>query len=404
MGEQLYETHWAMVRYTVERGSTETALDIFNFKTLDENLVKLEHLLSPVLDIVRELEALSEWKAPLKSGATVAACLYIFWHDALWLLLPGSVVLVSVRTAWAGFKKYVASLTSRHNRDKSVLSRNGSPLPAHQHDSIDDVKSPNSHRKPADREPRDRDASLVDGEGGRGGVREGELGVSSSAAPRASLAAGASLTRRALSLGSGSNPREEGAQHGVAAGSVDTQEANGLGRRQGDAGADRSVGALNGHGGRGGAHAHAEEFAGSSSQGGDAHNVWGKASDASEWLGDEKGVGAEVGAVVRKEDGGKTIGTPGSWFKSIGDKVVYARELKKNIRKLVADNIVEVLGFPSVSVRPLACVLCVVCCVCERASPLARRSHHGHGGRRSAAKVAPMTYACSRRGRGNRAA
>ena len=108
--------------------------------------------------------------------------------------------------------------------------------------------------------------------------------------------------------------------------------------------------------------------------------------------------------MVRKEDGGKTIGTPGSWFKSIGDKVVYARELKKNIRKLVADNIVEVLAFASVSVRPLACVLCVVCCVCERASPLARRSHHGHGGRRSAAKVAPMTYACWRRGRGNRAA
>ena len=34
--------------------------------------------------------------------------------------------------------------------------------------------------------------------------------------------------------------------------------------------------------------------------------------------------------------------TPGSWFKSIGDKVVYARELKQNLRKLVADNITEV--------------------------------------------------------------
>ena len=87
-----------MVRYTVERGSTEHELDIFNFKTLDQNLMKLEELLSPVLDLWRELEALAEWKAPLKSGVTVAVCLYIFWNDALWMLLPGSVVLVAVRT------------------------------------------------------------------------------------------------------------------------------------------------------------------------------------------------------------------------------------------------------------------------------------------------------------------
>jgi hypothetical protein len=114
-----------------------------------------------------------------------------------------------------------------------------------------------------------------------------------------------------------------------------TSEADG--RRNGDAVVDKSVRALNGHGGGGLAQLRAEELAGASSQGGDAQSV------VRTWHGDGKGLGEEAGAVMRKEDAGKSIGTPGSWFKSIGDKVVYARELKKNLRKLVADNIVEVL-------------------------------------------------------------
>ena len=43
---ELYATHWAIDRYCVERNATETTVDIFNFKTLDQNLVKLEELLS----------------------------------------------------------------------------------------------------------------------------------------------------------------------------------------------------------------------------------------------------------------------------------------------------------------------------------------------------------------------
>ena len=111
---------------------------------------------------------------------------------------------------------------------------------------------------------------------------------------------------------------------------------------------------------------------GASRQDSDVHNVAGKDPDKREWLGDEKGLGAEAGMVVRKEDGGKTIGTPGSWFKSLGDKVVYARELKKNIRKLVADNIVEVLACLSVCVRRLMCV-----CADVSARPLANAQSCG---------------------------
>jgi hypothetical protein len=98
----------------------------------------------------------------------------------------------------------------------------------------------------------------------------------------------------------------------------------------------------------------AEEFAGASSQGGDAQSV------GRTWHGDGKGLGEEAGAVMRKEDAGKSIGTPGSWFKSIGDKVVYARELKKNLRKLVADNIVEVLCLS------VCLSVCAHICVCAR--------------------------------------
>jgi hypothetical protein len=318
------------VRYTVERGATEHELDIFNFKTLDQNLMKLEELLTPVLDLWREFEALAEWKAPLKSGVTVAVCLYIFWNDALWLLLPGSVVLVAIRTGWAGLKKYSASSTGRDKTHKSALPRTGTPLAAHPHDRSDN-SSIDLHHKATDREPRDRDALPLGGEGGGGGAREGEKGVSSSAAPHASVASGASLTRRALAMG--------------------TSEADG--RRNGDGVVDKSVRALNGHGRGGLAQLRAEELAGASSQGGDAQSV------GRTWHGDGKGLGEEAGAVMRKEDAGKSIGTPGSWFKSIGDKVVYARELKKNLRKLVADNIVEVL---CLSVCLSVC-LCTYLCV-----------------------------------------
>jgi hypothetical protein len=130
---QLYEKHWAIVRYTVERGATEHELDIFNFKTLDQNLLKLEELLTPVLDLWREFEALAEWKAPLKSGVTVAVCLYIFWNDTLWLLLPGSVVLVAIRTGWAGLKKYSASSTGKKHGASSTGRQTNQPhlAPAH---------------------------------------------------------------------------------------------------------------------------------------------------------------------------------------------------------------------------------------------------------------------------------
>ena len=43
---ELYATHWAIARYSVERNASESTVDIFNFKTLDQNLVKLEELLS----------------------------------------------------------------------------------------------------------------------------------------------------------------------------------------------------------------------------------------------------------------------------------------------------------------------------------------------------------------------
>jgi len=47
-----------------ERDATETTLDIFNFKTLDQNLAKLEDLLSGVLETLRGIETLTEWRSP----------------------------------------------------------------------------------------------------------------------------------------------------------------------------------------------------------------------------------------------------------------------------------------------------------------------------------------------------
>ena len=243
-------------------------------------------------------------------------------------------------------KKYSASSAGRHTketnqphkRDKSALSRTGTPLAAHPHDRCDN-SSIDVHHKATDREPRDRDALPLGGEGWGGGAREGGQGVSSSrnslsssAAPHPSVASGASLTRRALAMG--------------------TSEADG--RRNGDGVVDKSVRALNGHGGGGVAQMRAEEMAGASSQGGDAQSV------GRTWHGDGKGLGEEAGAVMRKEDAGKSIGTPGSWFKSIGDKVVYARELKKNLRKLVADNIVEVLSLSACLCTSLRVLVCLV--------------------------------------------
>ena len=308
---ELYSAHWAAQRYSVERDCTdEKFVDIFNFKTLDQNLVKLEELLSGLLDTLRDLDSLTEWKSPLKSAVALGGCVYIFISDSLSLLLPASFLAVTWRMAWVGLKKYAFG-PLLHAANAFTETWGGGEGGASEVD--------------------EGWAGAGNVEGPRAVEANGEIVRATGAARHTSQGAGASLTRRTLVLSGDYRPgfSRDGHQEDVRVSNGDRPE-EGItppGLRQ-------VVQATSGRRGREGGWD--EDFGDSRHSATNDETVPESTASLAGEMSAGQGVVTPVRETADAEDGQR------SWLKKIGEQVAYARGLKQNIRKLVFDNIGEV--------------------------------------------------------------
>ena len=99
--KELYETFGAAERYWHDQEEGQT-IDVFNFKTLNENLEKLESLSAGLLSTLSTIDDLTNWKQPLASALALGACLLVVYHDAMYLLLPGTILLITARSTLLG--------------------------------------------------------------------------------------------------------------------------------------------------------------------------------------------------------------------------------------------------------------------------------------------------------------
>jgi len=99
--EDLFRSYKAAHRYRREE-ELGKSLDIFNFKTLDDNLVKLDELSQDLLETLREIDSLFLWHRPLYSASAFGACLAVFYYDALSLCVPAMLLAIAGRTAYQG--------------------------------------------------------------------------------------------------------------------------------------------------------------------------------------------------------------------------------------------------------------------------------------------------------------
>mmetsp|Transcript_52239 Transcript_52239/g.162233 ORF Transcript_52239/g.162233 Transcript_52239/m.162233 type:complete len:825 (-) Transcript_52239:15-2489(-) len=118
--EELYSSFQAAERYrkAEEEGKT---LDIFNFKTLDQNLVKLDELSLGIYDTLKSLDHLCSWRQPLLSSAALAACLAVFHYDALSMLIPGAFITFSGKVALRGCMRHLFPAISSGWRRTAVI-------------------------------------------------------------------------------------------------------------------------------------------------------------------------------------------------------------------------------------------------------------------------------------------
>ena len=104
MVRELYTTHRAAERYRRDEESLNCVLESFNFKTLDDNLQKLDDQTAELLDLIMTIDRLTTWEQPLRSLCALSGCLVIFYYDAVWMILPGILLSVAGQAVYTGLK------------------------------------------------------------------------------------------------------------------------------------------------------------------------------------------------------------------------------------------------------------------------------------------------------------
>lgn len=99
---ELYTTYKASERYRRDEESLNCVQESFNFKTLDDNLQKLDDQTAELLELLLAMDRLTSWERPLHSLAAFSGCLIVFYYDAVWLVLPGVLLSVAGQAAYTG--------------------------------------------------------------------------------------------------------------------------------------------------------------------------------------------------------------------------------------------------------------------------------------------------------------
>lgn len=101
---ELYSTYRAAERYRRDEESLNCVLESFNFKTLDDNLQKLDDQTAELLELLMAIDRLTTWEQPLYTACALSGCLVVFYYDAVWMILPGVLLTVAGQALFEGLR------------------------------------------------------------------------------------------------------------------------------------------------------------------------------------------------------------------------------------------------------------------------------------------------------------